>query len=445
MNPIIVVGAGVAGLTVARQLAENGIKVILLEREKSVGGLARSFRYGDFTFDVGPHRFHTDRQQIELFIRSVLGQNALEIKRKSSVFYRNRYYEWPFRTSSLMHLPPSILAGALKDLVFPASEDGQSFESFVVRKYGRTLYETFFKEYSEKFCSIHPRDLHMDWAVAGMERAVIDKKLKFYSLLNILKITLLPKAVSNMFIYPRGGNGVFSDMLRQAILDRGGRFFTGIEEIKLVRGQDRINAVVFDGQEWEVEFLIWTAPITRLAELLNIPVPDLHYLKIANFNMELNRQLDEDNQWVYFGDKDLTFSRISFPRNFYAGNVPAGRDSLCIEATVADELIWRNPGLLKERIIGDLERIRLISKSDIQAVHVEKIMEAYPVYTLGYKEELDRVNTDLARYKNLQCAGRTGLFWYNNMDESIEKGLKLAEAVIHGEFPTAWRWWQEGI
>jgi protoporphyrinogen oxidase len=219
----------------------------------------------------------------------------------------------------------------------------------------------------------------------------------------------------------------------------------GIEEIKLVRGRDRINAVVFDGQEWEVDFLIWTAPITKLARLLDLPVPRLHYLKIAMFNIELNRQLDQENQWVYFGDKNLAFSRISFPKNFYAGNVPAGRDSLCVETTLNDEALWRDPRLLEDRIVADLEKIGLIRKEDIQNIHLERIEDAYPVYTLDYQEELAAVNNALARFKNLQCTGRTGLFWYNNMDESIEKGLKLAEAVIDGRHPTSWRWWQEGI
>ena len=445
MKPIMVVGAGVAGLTIARQLAENGIKVLILEREKRPGGLARSFSYGDFTFDVGPHRFHTDQHQIDLFIRSVLGRTAFEIKRKSSVFFRDKYYSWPFKASSLFQLPPAVLLGALRDLVFQASADGDSFENFVTSKYGRTLFNTFFKEYSQKFCFFHPRDLHRDWAVAGMERAVIDKKLKFYTLSNILKITLMPKTVNTMFLYPKDGCGIFSDLLQKETIERGARFFMGVEEIKLVKGKNRIHAVIVDGQEWDIDFLIWTAPITTLARLLDLPVPDLHYLQIANFNIELNRQLDQSNQWIYFGDRNLVFSRISFPRHFYPGNVPAGKDSLCAEVTVKNENLWQDPWIIKKQLIRDLGKTHLVRETDIQNIHLEKIPEAYPVYTLNYKSELEKINRALSPFENLQCSGRTGLFWYNNMDESIEKALQLVEAVIKGQHPTVWRWWQNGI
>ena len=102
--PVVIVGAGIAGLTLAHNLANAGKKVVVIEMEKDVGGLARSFRYDGFTFDIGPHRFHTDDQEVLQFIKKVLEPNLLTIRRKSGVYMFGKYFEWPLASSSIFRL-----------------------------------------------------------------------------------------------------------------------------------------------------------------------------------------------------------------------------------------------------------------------------------------------------------------------------------------------------
>ena len=109
-----------------------------------------------------------------------------------------------------------MLRGA-RDLLFKERLPGESFEADIVNKYGRTLYEIFFEPYTRKFLFHSPADLHRDWARAGVNRAVIDKRAASDSLWSLLKNTLMPKPVETMFLYPPQGVGRFSDLLAEGI------------------------------------------------------------------------------------------------------------------------------------------------------------------------------------------------------------------------------------
>src|SRR3954447_5731610 len=223
MPAVTIVGAGVAGLTIGYQLSRRGYKVTIIERNGVVGGLGRTFHYGDFHFDVGPHRFHTENPRVAAFIREILLEEAIEIPRKSGARMFGKYHEWPLRPSILAAMPIKLMVRGAKDLIFKEKLPGESFEADVVNKYGRTLYEIFFEPYTRKFLFHSPSELHRDWARAGVNRAVIDKRAQSDSLWSLLKNTLMPKPVETMFIYPPHGVGRFSDLLAKSITEMGGR------------------------------------------------------------------------------------------------------------------------------------------------------------------------------------------------------------------------------
>ena len=167
---VVIVGAGVAGLTLANKLIENGISTVLIDREGTVGGLARSFTYRNgATYDIGPHRFHTDDKTVQAFIEDTLGDNKIVIDRDSQLFLYDKYIPWPINLKSVLSLPPHLLARVGMDLLFPRKARKESFEDFVIERYGRTLYKVFFKPYTEKFLDYTCENLHRDWAEAGGE------------------------------------------------------------------------------------------------------------------------------------------------------------------------------------------------------------------------------------------------------------------------------------
>jgi len=434
MSSVTIVGAGVAGLTIGYQLARRGHRVTVVERNDVVGGLARTFHYGDYHFDVGPHRFHTENPRVADFIRDVLGKEAIEIPRKSGVRMFGRFHEWPLRPSVLLAMPISLMVRGAKDLVVRETLEGESFEADVVNKYGRTLYEIFFKPYTEKFLFYSPPDLHRDWARAGVNRAVIDKRAHSDDLWSLLKNTLLPKPVDTTFLYPPTGVGRFSDLLAAGIQSMGGRVLTGHAVTGLEVKGERITAAVAGDERFQADGVVWTAPITLANRCLGIDGVDLEFLATIFYNVEVNKPAKLDYQWTYYGGDEL-FSRVSAPVVFAATTAPPGKSGLCVELTCREgDERWQHPERHTADIIRDLVRTGTIdAESDVDAVHVERVPFTYPIYKLNYFGELTRNLKELARYRNLLLAGRCGRFWYNNMDHSIGQGLTMADRILRGQ------------
>lgn len=429
---ITIVGAGVAGLTIGHQLRQQ-FGVTVVERNDVVGGLARTWHYGDFHFDVGPHRFHTENPKVAQFIRDVLQEDAVEIQRKSGARMFGKFHEWPLRPTVLLSMPFSTMIRASKDLVFKESLEGESFEADVVNKYGRTLYNIFFKPYTEKFLFYSPAELHRDWARAGVNRAVIDKRASADSLWNLLKTTFMPKPVETTFLYPPHGVGRFSDKLTAGIRAANGSVRLGSQVTGVETAGNRIVAIEVGGERLPVQNLVWTGPMSEITRLLGITGLDLEYLSTIFYNLELKRPDKLDFQWTYYGGDEI-FSRVTTPSAFAKTTLPAGKGALCVEMTCREgDERWQNPERYTEAIIKDLVRTRTIdSASDVERVHVECVRNTYPIYKLNYLGELKRSLSELGKYSNLLLAGRSGRFWYNNMDHSIGQGLTMSEKILKG-------------
>jgi len=428
-----IVGAGVCGLTLAYQLAKAGFEVVVLEKQPDVGGLARTFRYGDFSFDIGPHRFHTDIPRVGQFIRSILQDEGITILRQSSVYLFGKFHQWPLRPKSLVRLPKRALLSCFVDLFRRPPFQGERFDGYIKSKYGETLYRIFFRDYTLKYCWVDPAKLHYTWASASIDRAIIDKRASMDTLLDTLKVTLLPRPVTTEFLYPKHGVDVFSRRLAQKIEALGGKVRLGVSDISLQGAKGRIRKISYDGTTDEVDVLVWTAPITLLSEKLGLGTPKLRYLSLVAFNIQVGRSVPFGDQWIYFPSNELTLTRASFPQNFSRDMAPEGKSGVCVEITTLGPPDMAAADKKRGRIVQDLERVGICSPSDILDIHTEQIENAYPLYELGYQQERDRVMREFGRFENLFLCGRTGLFWYNNMDNSIDKAFSLAESIISGQ------------
>jgi len=425
---IAIVGAGITGLTLGQLLTERGFKVLIIEREQTIGGLARSFIYPTGVFDIGPHRFHTDQPAVETLIRSVLAQEAITISRRSSVHFYGLRHPWPIRLRTVLRLPLKFLCQAFFDLFTRPrfTPDMKSFAQYVTSKYGKTLYNLFFHDYSLKFCRIPPDRLHCDWAMTGVDRAIIDKRLQMNNLFDTLRMSLLPKPVQSLFIYPRQGCQVFADRLAANIRRSGGTILTGTDIARIHKRRRHITSIDCRDKRFHVKRLVWTGDIHDLVRLLGWQDADLPYLNMVLFNIITRRDPGVPDQWVYYGEKELSFTRISFPHNFSPYLFPAGHFGLCVEVTVKDPRLWQEPEAFQEQVLADVSRLDLVAPNDISAIHIEKITNAYPIYHIHYRRELDIIRRQAAEWPNLYLSGRTGSFFYNNMDNSIDMAQELS-------------------
>jgi len=441
-GPIVIVGAGVTGLVTAQLLAEAGAEVVVIERDDALGGLARSFHYEGFVFDVGPHRFHTANPQVSAWLERVLGEDIVLFPRRSEVYFQGKYYLWPLKPQQLAQLPPAMAAKSGVDLLLNTfrSYDDDSFENYILRQYGPTLYAHFFRDYTEDFLGLHPRNVHPDWAKAGINRAIIDDNLQMQNLSQLVKSTLLQFKKSEIeFIYPRGGMSTMWDRVAAIIEKKGGRILLGHEATMEARG-DRVVSVQAgpageakaSDERIEPSLVIWTGPINQAARCLGLEPFELQYLGLLLYNVMAEHDVQHPYQWCYYGERDIVFSRISIPRFFDASTCPPGTTGLCVEVTcMEDDDRWQNGERLTDWVADDLVRVDLIPDREcIHDVRLERILESYPIYHKRYPAHLDQAQKAFARFENLHMAGRTGTFWYNNMDHCVEAVFVLVRRLL---------------
>ncbi len=432
---IVVVGAGIAGLTLCCRLCDAGYSPVLVEKEGRVGGLARSFTYDDgYTFDIGPHRFYTEVPEVLSFIRGVLGDDVLTMGRKSAVRMFDRYFDWPLERSALFRMPPKIFLAAGIDLLRGEKLNGESFEEYIRTAYGKTLYEIFFKPYTEKFLGLPCDRISRDWAVTGIDRAVIDNSIKVNNLLSLARSVLSPRPPLD-FIYPAsGGIGVFADKMAAMIGTRGGTLLLDTTVTAVRTDGGRVVAVRAGERELPCDLLVWSAPLPLLSPLLGLDPPDLEYLSMVLYNYTVERAIDPGYQWCYFGADDVPFNRVSFPAMFNPLLSPPGGTGICVEVTCRrGDRLWQEPADRDDTIRRAMVANGIIGAADrISACHIERVGDAYPVYALDYADRLSAAMAELERFRGLELVGRTGGFWYNNMDHSIEAALALAGKIVTG-------------
>lgn len=426
-NCFVIVGAGVAGLTLAYLLAGEGRRVIVLERDVVAGGLAKSYRYGDYLFDVGPHRFYTEEAEVTAFIDEILGDDKLVIPRSSAVFMSGRFIEWPLTLSALFSIHPRLLLKSLRDMLGRKAGSAVTFEEYIIGRYGRTLYEIFFKPYTEKFLGITCSETAREWAMAGIDRATIDSSVGVDSLFSLAG-SMLRRRDPLKFIYPRsGGISVFVDSLVAGIRNRGGEVLLDSEVLGLEMKSGLVTSVRTATRSFPCTQVVWTGPLQALAASLGCAPPSLEYLSLLLFNYRLTSECVVPYQWCYFGEGDIPFNRISFPTMFNRRLAPRGCSGISVEVTcrVGDQL-WSDHLSREDAIRKTLLRYGLIpSPEAVAGVVVEKVADAYPVYRTGFQEKVERFIRTLPA-ANLITAGRTGGFWYNNMDNSISEALQIA-------------------
>lgn len=430
---VVIIGAGISGLTIGNILATNGVKVTVLEKEKEIGGLARSVQYDGFTFDFGPHCIFENNGKAGKFIKDLLGEELLVVPKKTGVFLMEKYYNWPLNPEVIIKLPWSVKFNALFDFFYRKKYEGNSLREYLLNRYGKTLYRIDFEPYTKKFLDIDPLFLDPDWMKIGIKRAGAGEKLKMDSLWQVFFSLFRKKA--EFFTYPKGGSIQFPLALAEKICKSGGQIIKETEVRGIEWDSNKIISVQTQKGKFYADHFIWTAPITVLDKLLfkNIETANgLDYISMIFYNMVINEKIPTEYRWCYFVDTNIFFPRLSISTLFSPLNSPEGKTSLTVELTCKKNTdIWDNPQKYQNKIIEDLKRVGAIKETQtVGSVYIEKIEYAYPIYRLGYREELARLENKLKAYTNLTLSGRQGTFWYCNMDHCVEQGIDIANSLI---------------
>jgi protoporphyrinogen oxidase len=447
---VVVLGAGLAGLSAGYELSSQGHRVTILEREPVVGGMAASWRRGPYWLEYGPHRFHTQDPGLEAILYEVLDGDIVRRQRMSRIHLRDRFFRYPLEVGDVLaKLDKRILAAALRDYLLSRGRqlarptDDEHFEAWVLKRFGRTLYELFFEAYTSKAWGMPCTEISADWAAQRISQT---------SLWDTIIKTVRPPAdgsarsLVSEFLYPRrGGVGQIARKYAEKIKARGGEIRLGSSVRALECMHDQVHRVHYDflGERAELsaDWVINTAPLGPILKLveprLDVPVHDaadsLEYVAIVFVYLEVDRPSVTTDHWIYLPEKHLRVHRVSEFKNFSDTSAPGDRTALCCEITcrVGDET-W-NLDLERGAAIAqaDLERCGLISKGESRPLDIARLPRAYPVYRVGYRAPVESLHNSVQRLKNFQSTGRQGLFRYNNMDHSMAMGRAAALEVGH--------------
>ena len=435
----IILGGGPAGLTAAYLLARNGREPLVLEALPQVGGLARTEVRDGYRFDIGGHRFFTKSTEVQRLWHDILGDEFLLRPRLSRIYYRGRFIDYPLRGSDLVRkLGVVELTRAVASYVAAVtrrSRPDETFEDWVSQRFGRRLYDMFFRSYTEKVWGVACTELRAEWAA---------QRIRGLSFASAARAAVFGGGGSRVrslieeFHYPRLGPGQMWEAMADEIESAGGEVRTSAPVEGLRIEDDRVVEVQCAGRCVAAGPVISSLPLRTMVGLAAPgPPPDvveaaagLRYRDFVCVALVLEgEELFPDN-WIYVHDPRVRVARV---QNFAAwspsmvpeaGRSCVGMEYFCFE----DDDLWSRSD---EELIGlataEFSTIELGERGRVLAGHVVRVPKAYPIYDDTFAWRVQLVRGWLDGLSGLQQVGRNGLHRYNNSDHSMLTAMRAVE------------------
>jgi protoporphyrinogen oxidase len=491
----VIIGAGPAGLTAAYELlTRSDIHPIVLEKSAAMGGISRTVNYKGNRIDIGGHRFFSKSDRVMNWwlshmpiessgsakiayhgqSREVAGPAAADSdavmlirRRKSRIYFLRKFFDYPIRLSAqtLWKLGPlrtvKIGLSYLKTKLFPPSKI-ENLEEFFIDRFGRELYMTFFKSYTEKVWGVPCEQISAEWGAQRIKGLSITK-----SLVHFLKTATSRKSsdvgqkdtetsLIENFMYPRLGPGQLWELVAGKVTAMGGQILTGMD-VNTIQCEGNeviaIGGVDSTGNPYKVhgDYFFSTMPIQELVRALDSPVPPevraisegLQYRDFITVGL-LARKLNvvdksspnlliKDN-WIYIQEPDVSAGRLQIFNNWspYLVRDPEtvwiGVEYFCYETDPIWNLHDDEIAALAKR---ELELIGILRQADVLDATVIRVPKTYPAY-FGAYEHFDELREYLDSFSNLFLVGRNGMHKYNNQDHSMLTAMTAVDNILAG-------------
>ena len=499
----VIAGAGPAGLTAALELLRRSdIIPVVFEAESQVGGISKTVNYRGNRMDLGGHRFFSKSDWVMRWWQEILpvrrgqldSQETLRIqyqqqsrdfspaasadpssdavmlirKRLSRIFHRRRFFDYPLKLSARtlrnLGLIETLRIGmsyGQAQLLRRAPES--SLEDFLVNRFGDRLYQTFFKDYTEKVWGVPCAEISAEWGAQRIKGLSVTKAIA-HAVLSPFRSAAdtsqkhTETSLIERFLYPKFGPGQMWEQVARQVTSRGGELhlghrIVGIErqalDIKAVMVRD---AVTGDVRRTPCEFFVSTMPVRDLAAMLEpddtriiqvakgLPYRDFMTAGLLVRRMNLNRDqargsingMPPDN-WIYIQEPDVKIGRLQVFNNWSPALVAdpstiwLGLEYFCAEG---DDLWSMTDGNFIDFAARELEKIGMIDRKDVLDGTVVRVPKAYPAY-FGEYSRFATVREYLERFPTLYPVGRNGMHRYNNQDHSMLAANSAVTAMIN--------------
>ncbi len=439
---IAVIGAGAAGMTAAYSLIKENKQVDVYEATSSIGGLAGTLTLWNQKVDIGPHRFFSNDLRVNALWLEMVGQDYAMIDRLTRIYYKKRFYTYPIKVSNTLKNLGAIEAtrcvlSYLQEQTFASEQDG-SFETWIQSRFGKRLFEIFFKNYSEKLWGISCKEIDADFAA---------QRIKKLSLYESIKNAFLNgkgnkhKTLVDQFAYPTGGSGVVYERMADKVRNSGNNIFLNTPVYRIITNEGKVLGIELeDGTYREYDHVISSMPYTTMVKrLTDVPENIKHLAGQLRFRNTVVVYLQIDSQslfpdnWLYVHSPDLKMGRVTNFRN-WVPNLYGDEQKTIIAIEYwcnDDDSTWHlSDDAFIKLASKEIASTGLVDACLIKDGFVYRIRKSYPIYSKGYKKILSPIEDYICSIRNLSVIGRYGSFKYNNQDHSILMGLLAAENIL---------------
>ena len=443
-----ILGAGPAGLGTAVELVNHGVtNILVIDRNTVVGGLARTEVFGNARFDVGPHRFFTKNAEINKLWHETLGADFHSVDRLTRIYYNKKFFNYPIKpfdvVSKLGLLESTHALLSFVSARLTSKGEALTFEDWITARFGRKLYDTFFKTYTEKVWGIPGHQIGAEWAA---------QRIKGLDLIKVIKTSLLggsgdtTKTLAEQFDYPVLGAGQMYEVMAEQITRQGVDHLLGAHILSVNHANDTIASVdvrAGDGEHVRIiaNHFFSSIPITHFINMLHPRDSEttmkaaeaLYYREHITVDLLVSGSTIFPDQWIYVHAPEVQVARIANYNNFSKA-MPGAADKTALSVeyfAFQHEELWKRPdGELIELAQQELVRLRLLSPSQIEGAWVVRETESYPTYYMGFQKPYEILKHRINDFRNLSAIGRGGMYKYNNQDHSAYSGLLAARNYL---------------
>ena len=497
----IIIGAGPAGLTAAYELlARSDIKPIIIEKSQEIGGLSKTINYKGNRIDIGPHRFFSKSDRImdwwlkimpmassdapqtityQQKSREVTGSPAgakptdsehvfLTLKRRTRIYYLRKFFDYPIslqlQTLQNLGLMRTMRIGFsyLNAMIMPIKPE-ENLEQFFINRFGKELYLTFFKDYTEKVWGIECDKISADWGaqrIKGLSvlKAITHAASRMVSPVTAMNRKKIETSLVEQFMFPKLGTGQMWEEVARQVQEKGGEVHLGLDVCKInLDDNGSVRSITAKNQSGETveypgDYFFSTMPVKELVRALSCPVPEnvkeiseglvyrdfvevgllVNKLKVFDRTEQGNRLISDN--WIYIQESDVKVGRLQIWNN-WGGSMVAdptkvwlGLEYFCYE----NDEIWSLPDEKMIALAGEeLEKIGLADKSDVLDAVVLHVPKTYPGY-FGTYDRFPELQAYLDAFPNLFLIGRNGQHKYNNQDHSMLAAMVAVDNIIAG-------------
>jgi protoporphyrinogen oxidase len=450
-RPYVVIGGGPAGLTAGYLLAKRGKRVIVLEAEDQVGGIAKTVVDPDgYRFDLGGHRFFTKNQEVDDLWHEIMGDEFLKRPRMSRIFWRGKYLDYPLKgTDVIKKLGPVelFLCGVsyLWATVKPKGRE-DNLEQWVSNRFGKRLYNHFFKGYTEKVWGVPCDEIRAEWAaqrIKGLSFSSAAKAAFFGNKGNKIK------SLIDAFNYPRFGPGQMWEEMTRRIEELGGEVRLETPATKIEVHDGRVVAIHTPDEVLEPRGTISSLPLRNTVGMTEPAAPaevvdaamGLRYRDFLTVSLVLDGEDLFPDNWIYIHEEHVEVGRIQNFRSWSPWMIPdpstacVGMEYFCFKG----DKLWSAPD---DELIAlatrELEALGLSKPGQVLRGYVVRVPKAYPMYDADYAERVEAIRSWLDPLEGFIQVGRNGLHRYNNSDHSMLSAMRAVDNMVGGEKHDIW-------